>query len=318
MDGREGLRGALDPPERPRRRRPAHRADGRGHPEDPERRGRDRARLRAGPARGGHRHRRGRPPRPPRGRHRGGHPRRGPRRRRVLPVPAHPGPPDARSRAERRSAAAHAPQGRRRNRGHLRRRPGRPGRRARHPLVRGDRVGRRRQGHPIRAGSRVSAPRPASHQTRRSAGSPWPSRTSTSPTDPTTRPAPSSWSTSGPRRSTRATPRIARPCSTRAPSLQRVGDLRLMVAAALSNHRGFNSKFGTQDEERIAVLQAALDAVGNDPSTDRALLLATLTSELEYAAPVRGARGPHRRGDRDRRDPSTIRRRSRPSSTTSA
>ena len=35
-----------------------------------------------------------------------------------------------------------------------------------------------------------------------------------------------------------------------------------MIAAALANNRGFNSKFGALDEERVAALEAALAAVG--------------------------------------------------------
>ena len=65
----------------------------------------------------------------------------------------------------------------------------------------------------------------------------------------------------------------------------RLGDIRLMVAAALANNRGFNSKLGTQDDERIAALKTALETVGDERSADRALLLATLAGELEYASP---------------------------------
>ena len=63
----------------------------------------------------------------------------------------------------------------------------------------------------------------------------------------------------------------------------RCGGTDLMVAAALANNRGFNSRIGSRDDERISALQAALDGVGGAPSSDRALLLATLASELEYA-----------------------------------
>lgn len=66
---------------------------------------------------------------------------------------------------------------------------------------------------------------------------------------------------------------------------QRLGDTDLMVAAALANNRGFTSKLGSQDDERIAALEAALAAVGEAPSAERARLIATLTSELEYARP---------------------------------
>ena len=66
----------------------------------------------------------------------------------------------------------------------------------------------------------------------------------------------------------------------------RLGETDLMVTAALANNRGFNSKIGEQDDERIAGLEAAVAAVGVDPTAERARLLATLTSELEYAGPL--------------------------------
>ncbi len=62
-----------------------------------------------------------------------------------------------------------------------------------------------------------------------------------------------------------------------------LGDTELLVAAALANNRGFVSATGQVDVERIAVLEAALDAIGPGDRTDRALLLATLTTELVYA-----------------------------------
>ena len=64
---------------------------------------------------------------------------------------------------------------------------------------------------------------------------------------------------------------------------QRLGETELVVAAALANTRGFVSASGVVDEERIAILRAALEAVGTDDSRERALLLATLASELSFA-----------------------------------
>ena len=61
-----------------------------------------------------------------------------------------------------------------------------------------------------------------------------------------------------------------------------VGDTRLMVAAALANNRGLYSKLGETDDQRVAALRAALEAVGADDSAERALLIATLFSELEW------------------------------------
>ena len=67
---------------------------------------------------------------------------------------------------------------------------------------------------------------------------------------------------------------------------ERLGDAGLMAAAALANSRGFISKLGGRDDDRIAALEAAIDAVGADPSAERALLLATLSGELEYSSPL--------------------------------
>ena len=53
-----------------------------------------------------------------------------------------------------------------------------------------------------------------------------------------------------------------------------------LVAAALGNSRGFFSSIGVIDEEKVAVLESALDALGDDDGRERALLLATLCSEL--------------------------------------
>ena len=66
--------------------------------------------------------------------------------------------------------------------------------------------------------------------------------------------------------------RVARDC----------GADSVFVAAAIANYRGFHSSSGTVDEERVEVLEAALDAVGADDSADRARLLATLAGELTY------------------------------------
>ncbi len=64
---------------------------------------------------------------------------------------------------------------------------------------------------------------------------------------------------------------------------QRLGETELVVAAALANTRGFVSASGVVDEERIAILRTALEAVGTGDSRERALLLATLASELSFA-----------------------------------
>ena len=59
---------------------------------------------------------------------------------------------------------------------------------------------------------------------------------------------------------------------------------QLLVRAAFSNTRGWASSAGSVDEERVEVLEAALEAVGPDDSADRARLLATLAAETSYAS----------------------------------
>ncbi len=56
---------------------------------------------------------------------------------------------------------------------------------------------------------------------------------------------------------------------------QRLGDAELLVAAALGSRRGLDVA-SEADSERIAVLEAALDAVGDSDAASRALLLASL------------------------------------------
>ena len=53
-----------------------------------------------------------------------------------------------------------------------------------------------------------------------------------------------------------------------------------LVAAALGNSRGFFSSIGVIDVDKVAVLESALAALGDDDRRERALLLATLCSEL--------------------------------------
>jgi class 3 adenylate cyclase len=60
------------------------------------------------------------------------------------------------------------------------------------------------------------------------------------------------------------------------------GDTQGLVAAALANNRGFISTNGVIDAERVDVLRAALGAVGDGDSPERARLLARLCSELAY------------------------------------
>jgi tetratricopeptide (TPR) repeat protein len=68
------------------------------------------------------------------------------------------------------------------------------------------------------------------------------------------------------------------------------GDAGALARAALANTRGmYASAVGGVDHERVAALQAALDAVGHDDTPTRARLLAALGAEIQYT------------GDRERR-----------------
>lgn len=70
---------------------------------------------------------------------------------------------------------------------------------------------------------------------------------------------------------------------------RRLGEHGLLVRSALANSRGFVSASGTVDEERLALLGAALESV-EQRSVEQARLLATLASELSFSD-----------GDRERR-----------------
>ena len=62
-----------------------------------------------------------------------------------------------------------------------------------------------------------------------------------------------------------------------------VGADDLLIAAALANHRGPWSAAGQVDSDRVAVLEAALGAVGPADRSERARLMATLASELAFS-----------------------------------
>jgi class 3 adenylate cyclase/tetratricopeptide (TPR) repeat protein len=65
-----------------------------------------------------------------------------------------------------------------------------------------------------------------------------------------------------------------------------LGDTDRLVAAALANSRGFFSAMGQFDTEKIDVIEAALDALPDTDSPERARLLATLCTELLYDSPL--------------------------------
>jgi class 3 adenylate cyclase/ATP/maltotriose-dependent transcriptional regulator MalT len=61
-----------------------------------------------------------------------------------------------------------------------------------------------------------------------------------------------------------------------------LGDSDRMVAAALANSRGYFSSLGQIDSEKVEVLEAAINALPEADSLERARLLATLCSELQF------------------------------------
>jgi tetratricopeptide (TPR) repeat protein len=61
-----------------------------------------------------------------------------------------------------------------------------------------------------------------------------------------------------------------------------LGDTDRLVAAALANNRGWFSSLGQLDAEKVEVIEAALVALPDTDSPERARLLATLCSELIY------------------------------------
>ena len=61
---------------------------------------------------------------------------------------------------------------------------------------------------------------------------------------------------------------------------QELGATERLVVAALGNSRGFFSSIGVIDTDKVTVIETALDALPDDDGRERALLLATLCSEL--------------------------------------
>jgi DNA-binding SARP family transcriptional activator len=64
-----------------------------------------------------------------------------------------------------------------------------------------------------------------------------------------------------------------------------LGDAELLAQAALANSRGIASIAGVLDEERVDVIEAALDAIEDDDSATRARLLSLLAVELMWGDP---------------------------------
>jgi class 3 adenylate cyclase/tetratricopeptide (TPR) repeat protein len=63
---------------------------------------------------------------------------------------------------------------------------------------------------------------------------------------------------------------------------QALGATERIVEAALANNRGYFTALGLVDDDKVAVIEAALEAMPRPDSRERALLLATLSSELTY------------------------------------
>jgi tetratricopeptide (TPR) repeat protein len=68
-----------------------------------------------------------------------------------------------------------------------------------------------------------------------------------------------------------------------------LGDTSRLVRAVLGNFRGITNFVGAVDDELVALTESALRSIGQEPSADRARLLAHLAAELTFA------------GDRSRR-----------------
>jgi tetratricopeptide (TPR) repeat protein len=64
---------------------------------------------------------------------------------------------------------------------------------------------------------------------------------------------------------------------------RRLGEPKLLVGAAIENTRGFVSDAGEVDTERVAMVEAALEAAGPHDSRERAVLLGMLAFELSFA-----------------------------------
>ena len=64
---------------------------------------------------------------------------------------------------------------------------------------------------------------------------------------------------------------------------RRLGDAERVARAALARTRWFSSSVGYANDEQVMLLEAALEAVGPQPSATRARLLATLVAELVYS-----------------------------------
>jgi tetratricopeptide (TPR) repeat protein len=67
---------------------------------------------------------------------------------------------------------------------------------------------------------------------------------------------------------------------------QNLGATDQLIVAALANNRGMFSSLGVVDDDKVEVIEAALLAMPDTDSLERALLLATLCNELTYGKPL--------------------------------
>lgn len=72
---------------------------------------------------------------------------------------------------------------------------------------------------------------------------------------------------------------------------QAIGSTDRLVAAALANHRGLFTSLGVVDSEKVGLLEAVLETMSLDDSSERALLLATLCNELTHGRSLEERKG---------------------------
>ena len=169
--------------------------------------------------------------------------------------------------------------------GPLRGRSRDPGGRAGPPLGQRHPAHRPGQGHRLLAPGGGRRPRPPWPPPTPSATTPRPSTSTPGPTTPI-RSSGSTWpSGSAPRSARPGTRPFGTTLLDAARRAADLGDTERLVAAALANNRGFYSAVGAIDADKVEILEMALDRLAeSDP--DRALVLATLCSELAHGSPL--------------------------------
>ena len=169
-------------------------------------------------------------------------------------------------------------------RGGVWRRPGRPDRGAGLPLGSRHPAPGRGQGDRVRAAGGRSGPGRSWRPTRRCAGTERRSICWTGPPATTRAHGPCCSSGSATRNGRPVIPRTAKRCSRPVASPNEVDAIDILVRSVLRNSRGWMSKAGGVDHERIEMLELALRRLGDSDSPDRARLLALLSVELTWDA----------------------------------